>query len=558
VHHRDVTTAAERTGDAGATLPPTTVGAPASTTARPGRGGRLASMRSGVRPFPFHPLLLAAYPVLFLFAQNLTEVALGETYQPILRAAAVAVAIMLVAGLLLRDLRRGALIASAVVIVWFAYGYLRDLTLSFGATRDVLLGACLLFVVAVALLAWRLRPSRIAAITTAANVIAVVLVALTFVDILPYQLSRGTVAATSPVAQSRPAPAPGSRDIYFLIFDRYGNNEAMEDSAGVENDLPAWLDGRGFTVAPYARANYGRTALSLAATLNMTYLDQLAARMGPDSNDDSPLNDMLQDHKVGRFLQQQGYRYVQIGNWWAPTKTSAIADENPQLEAQSDFGSLLDDTTMGPTIDSLMGVKTPPSHHLLHRAAALFDFHELDQVSAEPGPKFVFAHILLPHEPYVFKANGEYSGLSEADSKFSPAGEAAQMAYTNDRIRGLVSSLLDVPPDQQPIILIEADEGPYPDRYSRDQEGFDWNTATDAELATKYGVLTAMYLPGDAPADAPAPYPDMSVINTFPIVFDRYFGQHIPLFPDRSFTSRSWSRPYDLSDITDRLHAIEP
>ena len=423
-----------------------------------------------MRPFPFHPLLLAAYPVLFLFAQNLTEVALGETYQPILRAAAAAVGVTLVAGLILRDIRRGALIASAVVIVWFAYGYLEDLARPLAPSRDVLLACCVAFVVLVALLAWRLRPSRIAALTTAANVVAVVIVALTLIDIVPYQLSRGTVAAT-PTDQARPAPAPGSRDIYFLIFDRYGNNEAMRDAAGVDNDLPAWLEGEGFIVAPDARANYGRTTLSLAATLNLTYLDEVAAQMGPDTDDATPVNDMLQDHKVGRYLQEHGYRYIQIGNWFAPTKTSAIADENPQLTAETDFGTLLDDTTLGPTVDELMGIKTPPSHHLLHRAAALFDFHELDRVSAEPGPKFVMMHILLPHEPYVFKANGEYSGLSEADSKFSPAGQAQQLAFTNDRIRGSC----ELPPrtcraDQQPIILIEADEGPYPDRYSRDQQ----------------------------------------------------------------------------------------
>jgi hypothetical protein len=206
----------------------------------------------------------------------------------------------------------------------------------------------------------------------------------------------------------------------------------------------------------------------------------------------------------------------------------------------------------------MLGTTVPPKHHLLHRAAALFDWNELDRVSREPGPKFVFGHVLLPHEPYVFTATGEYSELSEEDSRFSMAGQAAQLTYTNDRIRSLVGSLLAVPPDEQPIIIIEADEGPYPERYNRDQGGFDWSVATDEELATKYGVLTAMYLPGDAPADAPTPYPDMSVINTFPIVFDRYFGQHIPLLPDRSYTSRTWARPYDLADVTDRLRATTP
>ena len=524
--------------------------------AKPGAVTR-TGLRGRLRPFPFHPVLLAAYPVLFLFAQNLTEVGLGETYQPILRAATIAVVITVIAGLLLRDLRRGALIASTAVVIWFAYGYIAELAEPLDLSRDVLLGACLVVLVVVAVLAWRLRPGRIAALTTAVNVVAVLLVGMTLLDIVPHQLARGTIAAT-PTDTQRPAAAPGSRDIWFLIFDRYGNDTAMYDVAGVQNDLPTWLQSQGFFVAPAARANYGRTTLSLAATLNMTYLDDVAARMGPDTDDATPVNDMLQDHAVGRFLQDHGYRYVHIGSWFAPTKTNSIADENPVLSTQTDFGTLLDDTTLGATVDEMMGTKVPPKHHLLHRAAALFDWNELDRVSKETGPKFVFGHVLLPHEPYVFKANGEYSELSEEDSRFSPAGQAAQMAYTNDHIRGLVSSLLAVPPEEQPIIIIEADEGPYPERYNRDQMGFDWSNATDEELETKFGVLAAMYLPGEAPADAPAPYPDMSVINTFPILFDRYFGADIPLLKDRSFTSKVWSRPYDLTEITDRLHRISP
>ncbi len=508
-----------------------------------------------MRPFPFHPMLLAAYPVLFLFSENLAEVAVGETFQPILRAVAVAGAITIVAGLLLRDLRRGALIASAMVIVWFTFGHVMDLVEPMGISRDVQLAVSIAFIVVVALGAIFLRPSAIGRLTTAFDVVSVVLIAMTLINIVPHEMSRGTFAAapTDAARGPRPSAAPGARDIYFLVFDRYGSNEALDDLADAHNDLPDWLDSKGFTVARDAHANYGRTTQSLAATLNLTYLDDVVARMGPDSNDPSPVNEMLQDHKVGRFLQDHGYRYVHIGNWFAPTKTVRIADENPVLTSQTDFGALLDKTTLGPTINEMRGLKDPPSHHLLHRAAGLFDLNELDVVSAEPGPKFVMLHILLPHEPYVFAANGEYSGLSEADSRFSPAGFRDQLAFTNDKIRGIVDRLLDVPEAEQPIIILESDEGPYPDRYNRDQNGFDWATATPEELETKYGVLTAMYLPGDAPAGAPSMYPDMTLINTFPIVLDRYFDAGIPLLPDRSYTSKAWVRPYDLTDVTDRL-----
>ena len=109
--------------------------------------------------------------------------------------------------------------------------------------------------------------------------------------------------------------------------------------------------------------------------------------------------------------------------------------------------------------------------------------------------------------------------------------------------------------------------GGAPDHHHRGRRGARTRSASHAirtastgrprraeELETKYGVLTAMYLPGERTADAPAVYPDMTLVNTFPIVLDRYFDAGIPLLPDRSYTSASWRRPYDLTDITALPH----
>ena len=54
------------------------------------------------------------------------------------------------------------------------------------------------------------------------------------------------------------------------------------------------------------------------------------------------------------------------------------------MPGSSDFGELLDSTTLSSTIDILRGV--PPGHHRLHRAAALFDLDEFERVRLEPGP----------------------------------------------------------------------------------------------------------------------------------------------------------------------------
>jgi len=42
-----------------------------------------------------------------------------------------------------------------------------------------------------------------------------------------------------------------------------------------------------------------------------------------------------------------------------------------------------------------------------HRDRVLFALDALEELSSTPGPKFVFAHIVSPHEPMVFGPNGE-------------------------------------------------------------------------------------------------------------------------------------------------------
>jgi hypothetical protein len=347
--------------------------------------------------------------------------------------------------------------------------------------------------------------------------------------------------------------AAGSRDLYYVLLDRYGSNPGMEGLGARPSDLGDWLASRGFTLAEAAHANYGRTTMSLAATLSMTTLDDAAAQVGPESNDPAPVYALIQDHALGRFLKERGYRYVHIGNWFAPTRTVRIADESLAMPWGSDFEAKLEETTFKPTLDDLTGVTDPPAHHVLHRRTALWQLQEFERVRTEPGPKLVILHILLPHDPYVFDEIGEYPDEHARETRTEGDKYARQTTWLNDQVRRIVDELLDAPADEQPIIVIAGDEGPYPTRYKAAKETFDWADATTTELETKYGILDAYYLPGDAPPDAPAPYPTMSSWNTFRVVLARYFGADLPLLPDRSYTSKSWKRPYDLTDVTDRL-----
>jgi hypothetical protein len=494
-------------------------------------------------------LLFAAYAVLFLFAENVAEVGLRDAVPPLGRSVIGAALALTVCGLVYRDMRRGALVASVLVAAFFGYGHIAKL-LGEGVGRDQLLLFWGLAVLAVALVAWKLPARRVTTLTLALDVIAGVLVVMSLVQVVPTSLDR--IAQANAPLPDRPAPDPSDPDIYFLVFDRYGSEESIEILTGVQNDLPAFLESRGFTVAHDARANYGRTAMSLASTFDMAYLDELVAAEGPGSTDFTALNEMLQDHEVGRTLRERGYRIHQLGSWFTPTATSRIADVIIAPGAETDFEVLLRQTTMLPLLDEYVTKPEIVHSDAQHRDFGLFAFDQLAKVRAEPGPKFVFAHILLPHPPYVFWSDGSYP--TEAQRKLpEPERYAAQLEYTNTRIREVVDELLDTPGDRQPVIVIAADEGPYPKGYGGDQGTYSWETAPDDALLIKYGILDAFHFPDAVAGNGPEIPASISPVNTFRLVFDKVFGMDLPLLPDRQYTSRDWPHAFDLTDVTERI-----
>jgi hypothetical protein len=505
------------------------------------------------RPRPLHPLLLAVWPVLFLYGQNVGELQLAELVLPLVVVALAALVLLVGATFLVRDGRRAALIVTGVVLALLLYGHVAELLGPLGPRPWMQQIGWAVVVVVVVVLALRIGRTRLAGVTRALNVVGAVLIAVSLATIVPAEIARagpGTSVTTPEIGGSQGT----GRDIYYLVFDRYGSARSLDLLYDIDDE--PFLDrlrDRGFQVLPDSHANYVRTTLSLAATLNLDYLDDVVGAQDPGSNDYGPINDRLADHAVGRFLRERGYQYVHVGSGYGPTETSRIADRNPRVGEPSDFQAALLDSSALPAIARRLGIiRTTPDRERRYRVTR-FELDTLDQLATEPGPKFVFSHMLIPHPPYIFARDGSFvtDELDGARSRSEAYGQ--QLQYLQGRIETLVDRLLDRPEAERPIIILQADEGPYPARYGRDADTFDWATATTDELETKYGIFNAIYLPG---TDVPDVAPTLSSVNTFRLVFDEYFDADLPLLPDRSFTSANRLRPYDLTEITDRLPSL--
>jgi hypothetical protein len=200
--------------------------------------------------------------------------------------------------------------------------------------------------------------------------------------------------------------------------------------------------------------------------------------------------------------------------------------------------------TILPAIDRVRGVvPAEPTFRDRHREGTLFGIRQLRRVATAPGPKFVFAHILLPHDPYVFRADGSPLPEAEADTGNERDLYAAHLAFANAQIKTVVDQLFAGPEDSRPIVIIEGDEGPLMCRE------VDCPRVTPDYLRIRLGNLIAMYLPG-VDVDVSDTF---TSVNTFRLVFREYFGADLELLPDRSFTWPDNDHIYDFRDVTDLI-----
>ena len=505
---------------------------------------------------PVHPLLAAAYPVVFLFAMNASEqVTVAPLWLPLLLAVGASAAVLVVVALVLRDWHLAALITSICVVAFFGYGHAWNAVAEVLDSQWPLIGAwCVAFVAAI-LVAVRFGTHG-RYITRALNLVVSIAVLLNVWSVAGTMVAVGAVDPPSGGELSSlelDPPDATLPDVYNIVLDRYASSIALQDTYDFDNEpfLTA-LEQRGFSVARHAHSNYIKTPLSLASSLNIDFLDvpslQAAAT---DGRDREPIHRVLRDHLVvPSALKELGYSYVHLGNWWTPSATNVDADRTFRYKGQDEFSTVLAQTTLLRAFDEPDAAPTDPWDWDVLREHTHYALDTLDDIPAMPGPKFVFGHLLLPHDPYLIDADGSPMDREEVSAQGQEESYRRYLSYGNERMLQLIDRILAESEDA--IILLQSDEGPFPERYRADEWAFDWRTATDAELEEKFGILFALRVPG-ADLEAEGLHDGITPVNAFRIIFNARFGTDLPLLPDRTWSHVDLSHFYEFFDITDRL-----
>ena len=490
----------------------------ALSTVRP--SVRIHSNFDRARQWPFYPVPFVATGMLAIFSEATATV--ESLPRPLMVALATTTVLLLALSAVFRSRHVGAYATLCIALTILDWPIVGVLMAAIPASA--------------ALASWIFRRARSGIpwprVTEFFNTAGLVLLALS----IGTTWSSGALASATPTGPG--ALTHGARmgpDIYVILLDGHPRGDTMNEDFGLDSGtFLGELERLGFEVADQSHSNYNFTSLTLASMFNMVQvqsIDGLDARQ-PPATQSRALARAINHGSVFEQLRGVGYEIVTVPSpAGIVTLRSADRIVDDGAITQFEFEALQVGITplLLPDLQRRLVMGS-----LRSRVLASLE-QTVDLAQERTGrPKLVFTHVMSPHAPVLFSADGTpvdgwpcYPKCSAFDFGWRYGDEAlapiaGQIQYVDTKVIETVEQILQASPEP-PIIILFSDHG------SR-------HRVDDREEMLR--SLLVSFTPGKTgvfPEDA-------TPVNLFPRLLNEYFGTGVPLSSEESYTT-------DLSEL---------
>jgi len=493
------------------------------------------------RYFPFYPLVFAAFPTLTLMAYNTLQIRFTVIFRPLVISLLFGILLFtLVYVLFKKNKPKAALITGVTIILIFSYGHLYNLVKSVSFLNTMLgrhrylLGIYGLIWISVLILS--LKKNIKSDFTKLMNIISIILIALPLLKIGSYYANEAIAYWKLDPSQRTDADMVAeleyTPDVYYIILDSYSRPDVLLENYGL--DMTSFIEEMeelGFYYASESHSNYNETFSSLSTSLNLEFITDILEERDIESNS-AAHRDLVIHNKVRSFFESLDYEIVAFstGYKWSEMDDADIYYEVPQSTIFYDvtpFESLLvKNLIIYPfmeyfpdflNLDFKQQVDSTHEEHIIIQRNVL---EKLPEITENKNPTFTFAHILIPHLPYVFDVDG--SILEDPGYNSGEGGYAINESYELDgyekAVKFISQQILNISQqilensESKPIIIIQSDHGWKDDH--------------------RYKILNLYYFPD---GDYESLYPAISPVNSFRIVLSKYFSLDYKLLEDRIY-----------------------
>lgn len=325
-------------------------------------------------------------------------------------------------------------------------------------------------------------------------------------------------------------------NIYHIILDAYTNKEILAqlynyDNSNFYNELKL----ANFNVFENAYSNYGSTTPSINSMLRMQYFNKME-ETHPETS--IPVWDHLQNkgytlHNSIAFIARNNYPSIYL------------KQENKINSSFLFLIACFNCTPIHHTLHNLFLRKVYKAH--IDEIDETLSFLEDAQNLHGLNNNYFYAHIMNPHEPFVFDGEGNistkqtYEGLilqkklnlanDERSENSFKEGYTNQIKAINKRVLNTINKILrQYPEDSKPIIILHADHG----RSSRFIFRDVWLTEKEKKIPSlhiraHWGILLAIY-----GVEATFPH-NLTLVNLYKYVFNNLFFENNTYLENKHF-----------------------
>ncbi len=382
---------------------------------------------------------------------------------------------------------------------------------------------------------------------------------------LTYEPNNTITKSSNTTAKSKP-------NIYYIVLDRHANATTLKEELGYDSSgFTNSLKNNGFYVNENAHSTYPFTSLSLASTLSANNLNELEDKFsGSKDNSDVPLFELSRNSRVINELKKNGYSYTLIGNYFSTSNKSELADRvyaeemNLNFKSYKNYLGSFENNYLAKSIFNIPLYRAGIYNTQDPAERSKYQLNKLVEIADEDTTqsKVVFAHILLPHDPYVFNADGSLSIYDPGSNSIGATIQQkylGQVEFIDNQISNITKEI--VTKDPSAVIILQADEGMYPEVIQNDvlksPSGSSANMTKweDNILKSKFSILAAYRLPG---IDA-TEYKNINSTNVFRVILNNYLSYDLPYLPTCNFALDKGPPNYSLSltNVTGRVSGSE-
>lgn len=231
-----------------------------------------------------------------------------------------------------------------------------------------------------------------------------------------------------------------TRDIYIILLDQYSGTNVLKKKWNFDNsEFINELKKEGFYVFDKMYSNYNTTFASIPSILNLEYFENTQY---PTSSS------VIEDALLYKIAKYNDYNTFFIKNIYF------------NLEPTMYLDFVISGSKLSGVLDMLTMFFNQSFWHSIIDSPVFCNFLSRQRVSDEEsllntkGKKFVFMHMLMPHQPYLYDENGNMlSAHYDLETGYLPYLKYVNK-WTLDKIHELKSNT-----NNMPVIIITGDHG---------------------------------------------------------------------------------------------------